>query len=64
LLFIPGVDVALENVLLPGSRSSGSGQRPLALPVARSYWQTLSEDGRLSDDFRQIARANVAQLAG
>jgi len=63
MLYAPVRDEVVERTFAPPAPTpAAADQWRSALPVARTFWQTLSEDARVSDEFRNIAAMNAGLL--
>jgi hypothetical protein len=55
-------ELPARNFIAPAPIPATADQWQLAVPVARTFWETLSADTRASREFRKIAAANAALL--
>jgi hypothetical protein len=56
-------EIPQRNFSAPAPAAAAADQWRAALPAARAFWQALSEDPRMSAQFRGIAAANATLLA-
>jgi hypothetical protein len=56
-------ELPARNFTAPAPTPAAADQWQLALPVAHTFWQTVSAEDRVSEEFRQIAAANAALIS-